>query len=117
MQKLYCPKLRIGSNKDNTFLTYLKQSSNQCVMHAKPNTLKHILIEYADLANISANGMKEQFQNIEMNNTISFLKSGEFIQKNGKKFSTRPNFFYKLFPCKKYSNISDPFNKLFLYKE
>ena len=31
-------------------------------------------------------------------------KSGEFIWKNLKEFSTRPNFFYKQFLNKKYSN-------------
>ena len=49
-------------------------------------TIKHILIECTDLAYIrktfySANNMKELFQNTEMNNVISFLKTVKLYTK------------------------------------
>ena len=49
--------------------------------------MKHILIECTDLAHIrktfySANNMKELFQNTEINNVISFLKTVKYIQKS-----------------------------------
>ena len=64
--------------------SYLKQSSNQCVMHARSNTLKYTVIECIDLANLrktfySAKDMKELFQNIEIKNVIR--KSNEYMQK------------------------------------
>ena len=49
-------------------------------------TVKHILIECTDLAHIrktfySANNMKELFQNTEINNVISFLKTMKLYTK------------------------------------
>ena len=49
-------------------------------------TMKHILIECSDLAHIrktfySANNMKELFQNTEINNVISFLKTVKLYTK------------------------------------
>ena len=49
-------------------------------------TVKHILIECTDLDHIrktfySANKLKELFQNTEMNNVISFLKTGKLYTK------------------------------------
>ena len=59
-------------------------------------TVKHILIEPTDLAHIRKTfHWKELFQNTEINNMISFLKT-EVVHKNLKKF-TRPNYFYKPF--------------------
>ena len=43
----------------------------------------------------SANNMKELFQNTDINNVISFLKTSEVIHKNLKKFTIRPNYIYK----------------------
>ena len=49
-------------------------------------TVKRIFIECTDLAHIrktfySANSMKELFQNIEINNVISFLKTVKLYTK------------------------------------
>ena len=49
-------------------------------------TVKHILIECTDLAHIRktfycANNMKELFQNTEINNVISFLKTVKLYTK------------------------------------
>ena len=49
-------------------------------------TMNHILIECTDLAHVrktfySANNMKELFQNTEINNVISFLKTVKLYTK------------------------------------
>ena len=49
-------------------------------------TVKHILIECTDLTHIkqtfySANNMKELFQDTEINNVISFLKTVKLYRK------------------------------------
>ena len=55
--------------------------------------------------------MKELFQNTEINNMVSFLKNSEV--KNLKKFTIRPNYFYKPLVYLIYSNTTDPFPNLF----
>ena len=78
-----------------------------CHVYTVKYTVKHILIEFPDLAHIretfySANDMKNLFQNIEKFNVIP--KSDNYIWKNLKEISTRSNFSYKLFLHKKYFN-------------
>ena len=51
-----------------------------CYAYQTKYTVKHILIECTDQADIrktfySANNMKELFQNTEINNVISFVKT------------------------------------------
>ena len=69
---------------DHTSIThsYLLEGKQQPMCYACQTkyTMKHILIEYTDLAHIrktfyNANNMKELFQNTEINNVISFLKT------------------------------------------
>ena len=88
--------------KGHTRIThsYLLEGKQQPMCYAclTKYTMKHILIESTDLAHIRktlycANNM---FQNTEINNVISFLKT-EVIHKNLKKFTIRPNYFYKPF--------------------
>ena len=72
-------RFRIGHTRIT--YSYLHEGKQQPMSYACQikYTMKHILIEWTDLAHIrkifkSANSTKEQFQNTEMNNVISFLK-------------------------------------------
>ena len=102
-EKVTLSRLRIGHTRITH--SYLLEGKQQPMCYACQTkyTVKHILIECTDLAHIrktfdSANNMKELFQNAEINNVISFLKTMKlFIHKNLKKFTIRPNYFYKPF--------------------
>ena len=57
-----------------------------CYVSQTKYTVKHILIECTDQVHIrktfySANNMKELFQNTEINNVISFLKTVKLYTK------------------------------------
>ena len=68
--------------------SYLLEGKQQPMCYACQTkyTMKHILIECTDLAHIrktfySANNMKELFQNTEINNVVSFLKTVKLYTK------------------------------------
>ena len=81
--------------------SYLLEGKQQPMCYACQTKyiMKHILIECTDLVHIRktfyhANNIKELFQNTEINNDI-ISKNSEVLHKNLKKFTTRPNYFYK----------------------
>ena len=68
--------------------SYLLEGKQQpmCYAYQTKYTVKHILIESTNQAHIrktlySANNMKELFQNTEINNVISFLKTVKLYTK------------------------------------
>ena len=102
-------RLCIGHTK--TTHSYLLEAKRQPTCHVCQTkyTVKNILIECNNLAHLretfySANDMKELFQKNWNEKCNVIPKSGKFIWKNLKEFSTRPNFSYKLFLYKKYFN-------------
>ena len=84
-------KKTYGSNFRKFYLylhSYLLEGKQQPMFYACQTkyTMKHILIECTDLDHIrktfySANNMKEIFQNTEINNMISFLKTVKLYTK------------------------------------
>ena len=82
-------QLRWDSNTWNHLNSYLFERKQQpmCFACQTKYILKHILIECTDLVHIrktfySANNMKELFQNTEINNVISFLKTVKLYTKS-----------------------------------
>ena len=88
------------SYKDNTLLFTQRKTTNVLCMsdqiHREAYLIKCTYLAHIRKTFYSANSMKELFQNTEINNVISFLKT-EVIHKNLKKFTIRPNYFYKPF--------------------
>ena len=79
-EEITLSRLRIGHPRITH--SYLLEGKQQPMCYACQTkyTVKYILIECIDLANVrktfySANNMKELFQNTEINNVISFLKT------------------------------------------
>ena len=79
-------KLRIGRLRITH--SYSLEGKQQPMWYACQTkyTMKHILIECTNLSHIrktfyNANNMKELFQNIEINNVISFLKTVKLYTK------------------------------------
>ena len=80
-------RLRIGHTRITH--SYLPEGKQQPICYACQTKciVKHILIECTDLTHIrktfyTANNMKELFQNTEINNLISFLKTVKSTQKS-----------------------------------
>ena len=99
-------RLRIDHTRTRHFLLTM------CHTCQTEYAMKSILIECTNLAYI-----RETFYSVKSWNECCYVisKSGELKQKNLKEFSTRPNFFYKLFLYKNYFNqIWSLFHKLFL---
>ena len=102
-------RLRIGHTRITH--SYLLEAKQQPMYYACQTkyTVKYIRWECTDQVHIrktfySANNMKELFQNTEINYVISFLKTVKLYTKNLKKFTIRPNYFYKPFLYQIYSN-------------
>ena len=93
-------RLSIGHTR--TTHSYLKQSSYQRVMHARPNTLWNTFS--LNVSTFYGTNMNELFQNNEIKECNVIPKSDRYIRKNLKEISTRPIFSYKLFLYKIYFN-------------
>ena len=77
-EEITLSRLQIGHTRITHLFTQRK--TTKCYACQIKYTVKHILIECTDLAHIiktfySANNMEELFQNTEINNVISFLKT------------------------------------------
>ena len=99
-EEITLSRLRIGHTRiTHSYLLKGKQQQPMCYAYQTKYTVKHILIEYTNLAHIrnpffSANNMKDLFQNTEIN-VISFLKRVKLSQKSKEIYNkTKLPFIY-----------------------
>ena len=85
-EEITLSKLRIGHTRITHSYLLKRKQQPMCYACQTKYTVKNILIECTDLDHIrktfySTNNMKELFQNTEINNVISFLKTVKLYTK------------------------------------